>query len=153
MPSLTNEERSARQRDFYLKLVPQGGQILAHVLGGFTAPGQESQEEELKEVLKLWITSQHNGTYETLADASWWMTQFQDPNRRMSRADQQARSDELISYGIAVIGQLLDQGIIAWKKDVPLPEFRTSTHGLNDSVDQAILDRLEASLKDDDDDE
>ena len=153
--TLDDAERAQRQRDFYIKLMPQGGQMIAAQIGGFTPPGLDSQERELLSALRLWMQVHHAGAFETLADASWWMTRFQDQQGRLNRAQAHNNSDELIAYAVACIGQLLDKGIITWKSDPGVPELvvdsESSFSGQKlDEVDRAVLDRLDDSTWDDD---
>jgi len=84
---IDSEERAARQRDFYLKLIPQGGQMIAQHLAGFMPPGHDSLEAETRDSMSLWMKMHHAGAYERLVDNSWWMTQYMDQSRRMSRME------------------------------------------------------------------
>lgn len=143
----SEEGRAQRQRDFYMKLTPQGGQLLARAMG-FTTPGTDSQEAELKDAMSLWFSTHASGATPIITDASWWMTHFMDRTGRMSRQAAEARSDELISFGVAMLGQLIDHKIVKWVSTPEIPVLVTSTHTLNDEVDQAVLDRLDASLDD-----
>jgi hypothetical protein len=154
MPSLDSEERAAKQRDFYLKLVPQGGQILAQQLAGFLPPGMDSQEAEMRDAIKLWVLMHHSGAYPLVNDTAWWMTQFMDLNRRMARDEAVQRSNELVSYFIATFGQLLDKGIIQFTSEPEIPKIVTSSYDpINQDIEQALLDRMEAGLKKDEADE
>lgn len=145
---IDSEERAARQRSFYLKLAPAIGQQLATAMGGFVPPGEDGQEEELKEALELWFKAQNSGAAAILADAAWWMTKFQDRMGRMSRAEAVARTDELQSYAIAALGLLMEKGIVQFTKEPEIPKLVKSTHDpINRDIEQAILDRLAASMK------
>lgn len=152
--SLEDAERAQRQRDFYIKLMPQGGQMVAAQVGGFTPPGLDSQEKELLAAVQLWLQVHYAGAFEHIADASWWMTRFQDQAGRLNRAQAQNNSDELIAYAVACLGQLIELGIIKWTNDPGIPELmvesETSFSGKKlDEVDKAVLDRLDDSTWDD----
>jgi len=153
MLTMDDAERAQRQRDFYIKLMPQGGQHIAAAIGGFTPPGLDSQEKELLGALKLWMQIHHAGAFETIADASWWMTKFQDQAGRLNRAQSQNNSDELIAYAVACLGQLLDRGVIEWKTDPGVPDLVVESNSFSgeklDEVDRGILDRLDDSTWDD----
>ena len=142
----TESDRAQRQRDFYVKLTPhQGGQILAGAMG-FTIPGIDSQEAELKDSMTLWFSAHASGAADYINDAAWWMTSFMDKPHRMSREQFEHRADELSSFAVAILGQLIDNKVVQWVTAPEIPELRTSTHQLIDEVDQGVLDRLDATL-------
>lgn len=144
------ENRAAKQRAFYLKLSPVGGHGIAKGLGGFIDPGMDSIEEEMRDSLLHWYKMANSGAVPIIADTAWWMTRFMDKFGRMSRPEAQERSDELTSYAIAAIGLLLDDGILQYRNEPTAPNLVTSTYDPgNAEVTQAILDRLEATLKED----
>ena len=144
---IDQEDRAKNQRDFYMKLIPQGGQMIAQHLAGFLPPGVDSLEAETRDSMSLWMKIHHGGAYQVLLDDSWWMTQYMDQSRRMTRGEAQMRSDELISYGVAVIGQLMDKHIIQFVTEPEIPVFVTSTYDpINQDVEQAVIDRMEAAF-------
>ncbi len=142
----TDAERAQRQRDFYVKLTPQSGHILASSMG-FTSPGIDSLEQEMKNSLTLWMGAHSSGAYDVVTDAAWWMTHFMDKTAKLSRQDFEHQSDQLTSFGVAIVGQLLDRGILQWTTPPEVIDIRTSTHDLIDDVDKGVLDRLDATLE------
>jgi len=147
--STDNEERAVRQRRFFLNLFPLGGSIVASNSGGFIAPGPDSQEAELRDAMTLWLQMQHSGAGDSVADTAWWMTRFMDPHGRKNKTETDIRHNELTSFAVAAIGELLASGTIDFVNQPEIPVLVTQDQGLIDDVDQGVLDRLEASLKKD----
>lgn len=114
---------------------------------GFIIPGMDSQEAELKDSMSLWFSAHASGASEYINDAAWWMTSFMDKPHRMSRQEAEQRTDELASFAVAVLGQLIDNKVVQWVTEPEIPELRTSTHDLLDEVDEGVLDRLDATLE------
>lgn len=148
MPTLDIEARATQQRDFYLKLVPNGGAYVAAQLGGFTPPGADGQEADARDALVLWMKMHHSGASPVVMDTAWWMTQFMDQQRRLSMNESAERTSELFSFAVATMGQLMDKGIIKFVKEPELPtKIVTSTHDpINEDITAALLKRMEAGL-------
>jgi len=61
------------------------------------------------------------------------------------------RSDELISYAVATIGQLIDGKILQFVQEPEIPQIVLSTYDpINQDVEQAVIDRMEATLEQED---
>lgn len=142
------EERAARQRSFYLNLDPKMGQVLAHSLTGIDPPGEDSQESELRDSLRLWFRLHNAGVMPYLVDSAWWMTRFLDRNNRMSMEESTTRSGELVSYAVSTLGLLLDTGVLKFATEPAIPNFVTSKYDPDkDAIEKALLDRMEAAMK------
>jgi hypothetical protein len=125
--TLDNEEQTANHRRFLLQLMPQAGQFLAHQFGGYAVPSHDVQAAELKAALKAAVTQSNSGVAEVVAETSWWMAQFMDQQHRMSREEFNYHSDQLASYAFATVHSLIDRGILAYAKDVEIPELQLPT--------------------------
>jgi hypothetical protein len=152
MPSMDateKEKRAERQRSFLLKLAPQAGHQLARLFG-FTPPSLDAMELELRDVLTLWFKMQSSGALPEVADASWWMTKYLDHDNRMTREEAHNKSDELTSFAVAVIGQLLDTGKLQWVGNPPIPQMILSESYDPDTlaIDKAVIERLEGGVED-----
>jgi hypothetical protein len=133
-----------------LKLSPHQGQVLAQKLAGFLPPGVDSQEAEMRDTLGLWIKLHNSGSYETLKDTAWWMAGYQDMHRRKSRDELNQITDELATFAGAAIGTLIEQGILKFVNEPVIPQLVTSTFDpINQDIEQAVLDRMEAGMKKD----
>lgn len=142
------EDRAARQRSFFLHMSPQLGHEVAALLTGLPNPGNDSRESELRDSLMLWFKMQSSGASAILEESSWWMTRFMDRNFQMNREEANLRSAELVSFAVASLGLLLDNGTIMFTKEPEIPTIVTS--GFNPEtvdIERAILDRLESSLR------
>lgn len=139
-------ERASRQRDFYLKVLPQGGQQLAHIQGGFPVPGIDSQELETVKNFTQWMKFLQSPVIHYAKDAAWWMSQLMDQHHRLGREEQAAQADHMTAYALAVIGQLLDKNVLTWVNEPETMEIRVENSEqpppLN-PVEQANLDRLD----------
>lgn len=149
MPTtIDTEDRGKQQRDFYVKLVPNGGAYVAAQIAGFAPPGVDGQEADARDALQLWMKMHHSGASPMVMDTAWWMTQFMDQQRRLSMMESHERSSELFSFAVATIGQLMDKGIIQWVKEPEIPQVVISTHDpINHDIDAAVLKRMEAGLR------
>lgn len=143
---VAKEEHAAKQRRFYLNLFPQGGHVVAKNIGGFTDPGDDGKEAEMKAALENWMRMQSSGAIVPIFNDAWWMTRFMDPYARKNKLESDARHNELMSFAVAVVSDLVEDGYLQWSKEPAVPYIVTSDHGLIDDVDQAVLDRLEASF-------
>lgn len=143
---VAKEEQAAKQRRFYLNLQPAGGHIVAKNLGGFTDPGDDGKEAEIKAAMTHWLKMQNSGAIVPVFNDAWWMTRFMDPYSRKNKLETDVRHNELMSFAVAVVGDLIEDGYLQWTKEPQVPYIITSDHGLIDDVDQAVLDRLEASF-------
>ncbi len=152
MSMIDADERAAEQRSFFLKLDPQGGgEWLAQNVFGFLPPGHDSMEAELRDNVALWLSMFQSGATHHVTDTAWWMTRYMDRHGRMSKAEVTQRSEELQAFAIATIGILMDKKILSFVKEPEIPKLITSTADpINDDITQAILDRMEAGLKKDD---
>lgn len=147
-------ERAARQRDFYLKVMPMIGQHIAHAVGGFAIPGIDSQEMELKRNIGHWVKFGQSPVVPMVRDAAWWMSQLTDPHHKLSREQQEQVADHMASYALAVLGQLIDNKIIDWVDEPEIPEIQLAESPSIDfdHVDEATLNRLDASMPEPEDD-
>jgi hypothetical protein len=135
------DRKAAKQRGFYLKLTPQGGNLMAGLFGGFLSASTDVQEAELADTLKLWFTAQATGAGETVQDAAWWMTQVIDPRRRLSQQETTKKTEEFVSFAVATIGLLVDEGLLAWNKEVEIPTLLTSTSDLLSDEENEMVRR------------
>lgn len=139
--TLDNEERTALHRKFLLQLMPQAGQYLAHAFGGYPVPSHDVQAAELKAALRSAVMQSQSGVAEVVAETSWWMTQFMDSQHRMTREEFNYHSDQLASYAFSTVQQLIDRGILAYAKDLVVPDLQLPTELSDD--DKAALEQLE----------
>lgn len=142
MPTLDNEERTANHRKFLLQLMPQAGQFLAHHFGGYPVPSNDVQAAELKASLKGAVMQSQSGVADVVSETSWWMTQFMDQSRRMTREEFNYHADQLASYAFSTIQQLIDRGILTYAKDVDAPELKLPTE-LSDEDNDAWQQAME----------
>lgn len=143
------QDRLAAQHKFYTDLSPQGGQFLAHMLGGFDPPSMDIQEAEIRDSLALWMKMQESGAGEVITDAAWWMNHAMDPKHRLSREEANQRADELMGFAVAAIGQLMEAKILTFVKEPDIPEIRLSTYGMSEE-DADTIAELEKLLQEDD---
>lgn len=151
---MTKEERAALQRTFLLRVSPHIGHALAEKLGGFVSPSMDGMEHDLRDTLTLWFKLHNTGGLGIVKDTAWWMTRLQDQYARLTKEETDQQVDQLASYAVATIGLLVDQGILKFNKEVDIPKIFLSTddpNGEDDPVLKAILERMEATLKEDDD--
>jgi hypothetical protein len=144
--NLDQEDRAARQRDFYTKLLPHGGHVLATMRGGMLPASKDVVDEEARDAVELWYKCSASGMSEVLIDNAWWMTKLMDEGERMGMIEYNKRASELVSFSVACIGQLIDRGILAWAKEPTIPEIKTSAKPLS-QTDAAEFQRLVARLK------
>jgi hypothetical protein len=144
------EDRTAAQRTFYLRMSPHIGHNLASILGGFISPGRDGMESDLRDTLKLWMGMNVSGAFTAIQDTSWWMTRLTDRYGRLSKEETNQKSDEYTCYAIATIGALMDKGILQFVTPPETPDIVTSDYDPgNKDIVQAILDRMEATLDND----
>ena len=152
MSTINAEERAALQRTFMLRVSPQIGHDIAEQLGGFVTPGIDSMHHDLKDTLELWFKMYAAGGTALVKETAWWMTRLHDRYGRLSRDETTQRADELSCYAIATIGTLIDQGVLQFAKEVEIPKIMIPGEDPgNDPITQALLERLEATLKEDED--
>lgn len=152
MSTINAEERAAVQRTFMLRISPHIGHAIAEQLGGFVTPGVDSMHHDLKDTLKLWFKMYATGGTPIIQDTAWWMVRLQDRYGRLTKEETSHKTDELTCYAIATIGALIDQGILAFAKEAAIPDIQIPGEDSgNDPITQALLDRLEATLKEDGD--
>ena len=145
MPTLDSEERTSNHRRFLLQLMPQAGQYLAHHFGGYPVPSQDVQAAELKAALRSAVMQSQSGVADVVADTSWWMTQFMDQRRQMSREEFNYHADQLASYAFSTVQLLIDRGILAYAKDVEVPDLRLPTDLTED--EKTAWQQIEESFK------
>lgn len=146
---MDEQERRQFQRNFYLKLSPIDGHEIAEEQGGFVAPSDESAEAEIRDTLKLWLTLQQGQAGEIIANSAWWMTQYMDPEKRLAATDGVVYLDRLTSFAVAVMGQLLDAGVIELKEVPEIPDILLSTENLLSPENLDMLKNLESLWEDD----
>ena len=131
-----------------MKLSPQAGHIIAEQMLGFTSPGIDSLESEVRDTVRLWFKMKNSGSSALIQETAWWMTRLMDPHGRQSRVEANVQSDELSSFAIATMGVLMDLGIIKFVKEPEIPKFVTSDYDPgNEDVIRAMLERMEATFK------
>lgn len=143
-------DRVVAQHKFYTDLSPQGGQMLAHMLGGFDPPSIDIQEAEIRDSLSLWMKMQESGAGEVLTDAAWWMHHALDPKNRMNRAEANQHTDELMGFAVAAISLLMENNIITFTQEPEIPEIRLSTYEMAENDADTIAD-LEKQFEEEDD--
>jgi len=127
MMSMTDEERRLRQRNFYLRLSPFEGHIIAEDEAGFMSPSEEILEAEIRDTVSLWMSLQQGLAGEVIANCAWWMTQHMDPDKRLDATQGVTQLDKLTSFAVAVVGQLVDSGCVTLNEKVELPDIKLST--------------------------
>lgn len=148
-----NDETRIQQRNFYMRLSPINGHEIAESEGGFVTPSEESLEHEIRDTLRLWMTLQQGRGGETIANCSWWMTQYMDPERKFDANEGVDTLDKLTSFAVSVIGLLIDNGVLKIVEDVELPDIRLSTETPFDSLQLDFLRNLEDIMRKDDEDD
>lgn len=145
-------EREALRRDFYNRLSPQLGPIIAMTMAPNLPASEDTTEAEMHASANTWLKANASGALEYLKEMAWWMTRFQDRTGRLSKDEVDARHEELTSFGVAALGVLMDRGILQWKKEPTIPVIQKANHDpVQDEITKAVLERMEASLKEDHD--
>jgi hypothetical protein len=140
-------DNDIEHRDFLLKLSPQIGHYLAETYAGFTTPGNDSIEQEIKDSLKLWLQMAASGSSEIVDKLAWWMSKLHEHNSELTPVELYYLYASYVSFAIATVGTLLDHNIIAFVEEPVIPKLVTSTYDpKREMVDNAILERLEATL-------
>ena len=112
-------EEALHKRNFYLMLSVIEGQRLA-TSAGFTAPSEEIQQSELLEVIKKWMILAGYGITDIISDcAEWVVAAAEDSYDDEERA---ATQDSLVSFGVALLGNLLDRKFIEFTPDLEISE-------------------------------
>lgn len=151
---MTKDERAAMHRTFLLRVSPHIGHALAEKLGGFLSPSLDGMQHDLRDTLTLWFRLHNAGGLHIVKDTAWWMARLQDQYARMSKEETDQQVDQLASYAVATIGLLIDQGVLQFAKEVEVPKILLSDEDPDadeDPVLKAILERMEATLKENDD--
>ena len=146
---MEEQERRQFQRNFYLKLSPIDGHEIAESQGGFVTPSEESAEAEIRDTLKLWLTLQQGQAGEIIANCAWWMTQYMDPDKGLAATEGVVYLDRLTSFAVAVMGQLVDAGVIELKENPEIPDILLSTENLLSPEHLDMLNNLESLWEDD----
>lgn len=104
----------------------------------------------MMDTLGLWYKVHNSGAFDVMKDTAWWMAGYQDRFRRLSRDEMTTRADELATYAGATLGALIEGGIVKFVNEPVIPKFVKSTYDpINQDIEQAVLDRMEATLKKD----
>lgn len=148
-----NDETRVQQRNFYMRLSPINGHEIAEGEGGFVTPSEEALEHEIRDTLKLWLTLQQGKGGETIANCAWWMTQYMDPDHRFDAEEGVEHLDKMTSFAVAVVGSLIDNGVVKMVEEVELPDIRLSSESDFDSIQLDFLKNLEDILRKGEEDE
>jgi hypothetical protein len=148
-----NDETRIQQRNFYMRLSPINGHEIAESEGGFVTPSEEALEHEIRDTLRLWMTLQQGKGGEAIANCSWWMTQYMDPDRKFDANEGVETLDKLTSFAVSVIGILIDNGVLEMVEDVELPDIRLSSETSFDALQLDFLKSLEDIMRKDDEDD
>ena len=147
------EDNRRQQSNFYLKLSPIEGHEIAQDEGNFILPSEESMEHELRDVLRLWLTLQQTSAGEIIANSAWWMTQYMDPERRLTATEGMVHLDKLTSFAVSVVGQLIDEGILEFAVHPDIPDIRLSREHKFDISQMDFLNNIERLLEEIEEDE
>lgn len=137
------ESRRLAQRNFYLRLSPFGGHDIASDEAGFMTPDEDIMEAEIRDVLSLWLSLQQGKAGEIIANCAWWMNQHMDPDKKFDANSGVENLDKLTSYGVALIGMLIDAGIVELVNKPDIPEIMLSTASSLDFTQLDFLSKLE----------
>lgn len=147
------DEKLLRQKKFYLFMSPFEGHDLAEKYGNFHPPSPDIMESEMKDTLTVWLQVQQSSAGEILADSAWWMMRLLDPEGRKGADESMEILDGLTSFGMSIIGQLLDLGLIQMTEDIDIPTIIASSDLQFSEDDFSFLKTLEAIWEDKEDDE
>jgi len=152
------EERAALHRTFLLRVSPHIGHLIAERIGGYTSPSTDGAQHELRDTLLLWFKLHATGGLPMVKDTAWWMSRLQDQYGRLTKEETDQKVDELASYAVATIGILIDKGVLAFAKEAEVPTILLSheapdSDGTQEAITKALLERLEASFKEDTDEQ
>jgi len=148
-----NDETRMQQRNFYMRLSPLNGHEIAEEEGGFVTPSEEALEHDIRDTLKLWMTLQQGKGGETIANCSWWMTQYMDPERKFDANEGVETLDKLTSFAVSVIGCLIDSEVLKMVEDIELPDIRLSSETAFDALQLDFLKNLEDIMRENGEDE
>ena len=152
---MDNESLRRMQRMFYLRLSPFFGNDIASKEGGFITPSEESVEHDMRDVLKLWLSLQHTPAGESIANCAWWMVRHMDSENKMGASESLSMIDNLTSFAVSVIGQLIDDQVLAFVEEPDLPKIMLSTMQKFDDNHIEFLSAIEKEFnrKDQEDDD
>ena len=137
------EARRLSQHNFYLRLSPFGGHDIASDEAGFMTPADDIMEAEMRDVLALWLSLQQGKAGEIIANCAWWMNQYMDPDRKFDANTGVEHLDKLTSYGVALIGLLMDAGVIELVDKPDIPDIMLSSATDFDFTQLDFLNKLE----------
>lgn len=142
-----------RQRKFYLYMSPFDGHDYAEKYGKFTSPSLDIMEAEVRDVLALWLKIQQSSIGEVIADSAWWMLRLMDPDNRKGAEESMEILDGLTSFGMSLLGQLVDLGFVTMTEEVDIPEIVTSADLQFNREDFDFLKQVESLWEDNENDE
>lgn len=148
-----DEGKLMRQRKFYLYMSPFEGHNLAQSYGNFELPSNDVVAEELKDILKMWLTVQASSIGTVLSDSAWWMLRVLDEHNRMGAEESMETLDRFVSFGMSLISQMLDLDLITLNEDVDVPDIVASSDFELSGDDFDLLRHLESIWEDDPDNE
>lgn len=132
---------------------PFEGHDLSVKYGKFDPPSADIMAAEAKDILTTWLRIQQSSIGSVVADSSWWMLRIMDADNRKGAEESMEILDGLTSFGMSIIGQLLDMGLIHMSEDVEIPEIVTSSDMMFSTEDFSILKQLDFLLEDLEDDD
>ena len=113
------------KRNFFLMLSVFGGQRLA-AEAGFSLPSEDVQKVEIIDVLKKWLILAGSGITTTAKECADWAVSINDGSIDMTVDEKSDTIDALTSFGVALLGFLLDSGTITLSESVDISQEMTT---------------------------
>jgi len=149
----TKDELRRYQRNFYLYLSPMEGHEIASDQANFLPPDNDVTEIELRDILSFWLRLQAGKAGTVMANCSWWMLRYIDPDMEMDAGEGMERLDELVSFLVSSMKQLEDAGVISILEQPDIPDIKLSTEQDFDQKATDLFKNIEKWLKEPDDDQ
>lgn len=112
------------KRNFFLMLSIFGGQQLA-AEAGFSLPSEEVQKSEVVDVFKKWLILAGAGITTSVKECADWAVGINEGSEVMSESEKSDTIDALTSFGVALIGFMLDSGTVTLGESVDLSQDMT----------------------------
>lgn len=114
------------KRNFFLMLSVFGGQQLA-ADAGFSLPSEDVQKSEVVDVLKKWLILAGAGITTTVKECADWAVGINDGTPFLDDDDKADTIDALTSFGVALIGFMLDSGAVTLGASVNISQDLTES--------------------------
>lgn len=112
------------KRNFFLMLSIFGGQQLA-AEAGFSLPSEDVQKSEVIDVFKKWLILAGSGITTTVKECADWAVGINVGVDMLDETEKADTIDALTSFGVALIGFMLDSGTVTLGANVDISQDMT----------------------------